>query len=336
MNASRAASALSNACSSGAFCGYHHLETFLPGHFEVRLSPDADPGKVESFLAKLGKTPGPLQATEVLARRVDKTSGELLKESLRRHGLYASVEKPSLFSRLGAVSLTLVYVTVLLPVLTLIVPWLGNPAELIAPHRTVGSVLTDLFVLGLALILVVRGAFYLISRDHKPPLLSSVDDALLDEYGWMNDLVPHLAATETQEMRRANAGLVEKYVRVRELDEHLPPALSRRIEAVLLKAVELASLVSNVDAHFERLHRAPGNKLSELTDQTATLLDRRATLERHLAQTTALLNRLVAKAVSRERDRTTETVEGLDDATRALEQQIQISREIQRELEALA
>ena len=49
-----------------AFCGYHDLETFIPGVFDVCVSPDADPEKLTAFLEKLGQKLPPTR-TNVLA-----------------------------------------------------------------------------------------------------------------------------------------------------------------------------------------------------------------------------------------------------------------------------
>ncbi len=319
-----------------AFCGYHHLETFLPGDFDVRLSPDADPEKLKAFLERLGTETSASDRTDVLVRRVDKTSAELLKDSLRRHGLYASVTRRSLLSRLGPVSLTLVCLAAAVPVLGSLFPWLFDPEKLATTHQTVWSLVPELFALGLVLLLGVRVVVLFDRRERGPELLSSVDETLSEEYGWMSDLVPFLARVQTQAMRHASARLVEKYFVMRELTPGLPVALSERIERVLSKAVELASFVSEIDELLEPLRDSHDRTPLSLRQGLSDLVDRRGALECHLARTTSLFNRLVGEAVDSKGVMVGDTAERLDEARRELEHHIEASREIRHELEAFS
>ena len=181
----------------------------------------------------------------------------------------------------------------------------------------------------------VRGV-PLIQRE--PALLESTGTPLAQEFGWLSDLVPLLAKLPNKSVRGAAARLVEKHYLLRKLSPHLPSELAEPIEQVLQRAVELSVVLSEVDALFDEIVSSGSERSLDDNRRAAlmTLSDRRASLGRHLAQATHLFNRLAGEAVASSTDHGDVTPEILDEAQKALEQHIDVSREVRRELEAFS
>ena len=341
-----------------AFCGYHELETFLPGRYDVRVSPDRDPEKLSAFLKAFsvaGRTDTDTRKRTMLAYGIDRISAELLKERARRYGLYASAEKRAAFSLLNPVlSLYGLGAAATLLAVSPFVGWLLAPRALNLPYPGDAAFAGVAVIVGLLLVSAARLAVCLYRGEWERPLLGAwkaVSGKLDAEYAWMNDLVPLLAKLRSAEMRQVSARLVEKQYLLRQLAARTPLEVSRRIEAILAKAVELAGLISEIDEALEQVrfadweHEAIAAKAREQhekaleleaqLDSLLTLLDRRGTLVRHLSETTYLFNRLAGDALVSSTDPLNVSAESLDDTRRALERHITASREVRAELEAL-
>jgi len=320
-----------------AFCGYHDLETFIPGAFDVCVSPEADPEKLTAFLEKLGRKPDPTR-THVLARGVDKTSAELLRESARRHGVYVSVETRSFLARLSPAAFTLAALGVATPFAVMLFPWLLVPSSLSSTFHTTASVVRDVVAFVSMVAVGVGASLVYYRRQHEPALLGSTSAPLAREYGWLSELVPLLARLPDSSLRGQAARLVEKHYFLHKLSPHLPAELAEPIEEILRNAVELSIVLSDVDALFDDV-RSSGAERSLDDDQRAALMalsDRQASLARHLARAAGLFNRLAGEAVASTSGHIDVTPATLHEAQHALELEIEASREVRRELEAIS